>query len=226
MPAAVVKRLKKAESTARQAVLEAARTMGTRGLSPSRSGNVSMRFGDGMMITPSGMPYDQIDAGDMVFVSGTGKPEKGARKPSSEWRFHLAAYHARPDCNGVVHSHSTNATALACAHKPIPAFHYMVAAAGGSDIPLIPYATFGTEALADLVAAGLKQRNACLMANHGQIAIGATLEAALELAFEVEMLAEQYVKTLSVGPAKLLSEPQMAEALARFKTYGQRTQNP
>ncbi len=224
MSSAAVKRLKKADSAARHAVLEVARAIGKRGLSPSRSGNVSMRLRDGMMITPSGMTYDEIEAGDMVFVNASGKPEKGARKPSSEWRFHLAAYHARSDCNGVVHTHSTNATALACAHRPIPAFHYMVAAAGGNDVPLIPYATFGTEELADLVAAALKHRNACLMANHGQLAIGATLEAALELAFEVEVLAEQYVKTLSVGPAVLLSEPQMAEALAKFKTYGQSAQ--
>lgn len=224
MSSAVVKRLKKSETAARHAVLDAARIVGTRGLSPSRSGNVSMRFGDGMMITPSGMLYDEIEPGDVVFVNASGKTEKGARKPSSEWRFHLAAYHARPDCNGVVHTHSTNATALACAHKPIPAFHYMVAAAGGDDIPLIPYATFGTEELANLVAAGLKHRNACLMANHGQLAIGTTLESALELAFEVEVLAEQYVKTLSIGPAKLLTDAQMAEALRKFKTYGQRAQ--
>jgi len=210
---------------ARIAVLETTRAVASSGLSPGRSGNVSARFGDGMIITPSGMLASETGSDDMVFVSAEGKSEKSARKPSSEWRFHLAAYHARPDCNGVVHTHSMNATALACAHKPIPAFHYMVAAAGGTDIPLIPYATFGTGELAAMVAAGLAHRNALLMANHGQIAIGATLTAALELAAEVEVLAEQYIKVLGLGPANLLSAAEMAEALAKFKSYGQSAQN-
>ena len=131
-----------------------------------------------MLITPTGMAYEDIRPRDIVFVDAHGEvPDKKSRKPSSEWRFHLAAYQARSDANAVVHTHSLNATVLACAHKPIPAFHYMVAIAGGADIPLVPYDTFGTNELARHVAKGLFHRNACLMANHGQIAIGASLPA-------------------------------------------------
>jgi L-fuculose-phosphate aldolase len=141
--------------------------------------------------------------------------------PSSEWQFHLAAYAARPDRHAIVHTHSLHATVLACAHRSIPAFHYMVAVAGGPDIPLVPYATFGTEALARHVAAGLATRDACLMANHGQIAIAATPAAALDLAAEVETLAEAYVKVLAVGAPHILPADEMARVLVRFRTYGQ-----
>ena len=127
--------------------------------------------------------------------------------------------------NAVVHTHSMHATALACAHKAIPAFHYMVAVAGGNDIPLVPYDTFGTEELARHVAKGLKHRNACLMANHGQIALGATLESALELADEVEVLAKQYWKVLALGEPRILPDDEMARVLKRFKSYGQRAQD-
>jgi len=215
-----------AEKLARRAVIETALSMSRSGLSPGRSGNVSCRWKGGMLITPSGMAYERIKPRDIVFVSGKGAVGTGAvRKPSSEWRFHLAAYRARPDIRAVVHTHSMHATVLACGHRPIPAFHYMVAVAGGNDIPLVPYDTFGTEALAEHVAAGLAQRNACLMANHGQIAVGADLASALELAHEVEVLAEQYVKVLAVGEAHILPDEEMARVLERFKTYGQRAQD-
>lgn len=214
------------EMALRLAVLETARAMSARGLSPGRSGNVSVRLGEGMLITPTGVPYDQITAQDIVPVAADGTPAAGALKPSSEWRFHLAAFQARPDRHAVVHCHSPEATVLACARKPIPAFHYMVAVAGGTDIPCVPYATFGTEALARHVAQGLADRDACLMANHGQIAIGATAAAALELAFEVETLAAQYVKVLLLGHVHILSAAEMGEVLERFKSYGQRAQTP
>ncbi len=213
------------ELKARRAVIRTALAMSRSGLSPGRSGNVSCRWKGGMLITPSGMAYDKIGPRDIVFVDGKGEvPDKKSRKPSSEWRFHLAAYRARPDMGAVVHTHSLNATVLACAGKPIPAFHYMVAVAGGSDIPLVPYDTFGTKELAQHVAKGLSHRTACLMANHGQIAIGETLEAALELAHEVEVLATQYCKVLTLGEPVLLSADEMARVLKRFKTYGQRAQ--
>jgi L-fuculose-phosphate aldolase len=212
------------ENALRRAVIETALAMSTTGLSPGRSGNVSARWGDGMLITPSGMPYDEITPKDIAFISLEGEVPAGQRKPSSEWRFHLGCYRERPDCAAVVHTHSMHATVLACAHKPIPAFHYMVAVAGGADIPLIPYAPFGTEALADLVAGALQKRSACLMANHGQIAIGKSLRAALELAAEVETLAEQYVKVLTLGKPNLLSTIEMADVLERFKGYGQNAQ--
>jgi len=217
---------KRAEREARRAVIETALAMSRSGLSPGRSGNVSCRWKSGMLITPTGMAYEEISPGDIVFVDSKGEvPAKKSRKPSSEWRFHLAAYRARPDMHAVVHTHSLNATVLACAGKPIPAFHYMVAVAGGDDIPLVPYDTFGTQELARHVAKGLFHRNACLMANHGQIAIGATLQSALELAQEVEVLAEQYCKVLTLGEPILLKADEMARVLKRFKNYGQRAQD-
>jgi len=212
------------EAELRRAIIDTALDMSLSGLSPGRSGNVSARWRDGILITPSGMAYDTIDVEDVVYVADNGTAPGNQRKPSSEWRFHLAAYHQRPDCAAVVHTHSLHATVLACAHKPIPAFHYMVAVAGGSDIPLVPYALFGTAELADHVAAGLADRQACLMANHGQIAIGNSLDAALELANEVETLAEQYVKLLTLGKPKLLTKAEMAEVLERIKSYGQHAQ--
>lgn len=219
------------EKAARQAVVETALTMARKGLSPGRSGNVSCRFshskhGQGMLITPTGKAYEEMELKDIVFVAAGGSVLGKQLKPSSEWHFHLAAYHARPDRHALVHTHSLHATVLACAHKPIPAFHYMVALAGGKDIPCVPYATFGTEELAIHVASGVKERDACLMANHGQVAMGETLQSALELAFEVEVLAEQYAKLLALGPGAvhLLSDAEMAAMLVKFKAYGQKGQ--
>ncbi|MEO8421240.1 MAG: L-fuculose-phosphate aldolase [Hyphomicrobium sp.] len=217
---------KDVEKDARRAVIDTALAMSRSGLSPGRSGNVSRRWKGGMLITPTGMAYEKIRPRDIVYVDAKGAvPGKRSRKPSSEWRFHLAAYRARPDMHAVVHTHSLHATVLACAHKPIPAFHYMVAVAGGNDIPVVPYDTFGTQQLADFVAQGLATRNACLMANHGQIAIGNNLCSALELAHEVEVLAEQYVKVLTLGgEPHILPDEEMARVLERFKNYGQRAQ--
>ncbi len=215
---------KKAEAAARRAVIATALAMSERGLSPGRSGNVSCRWKGGMLITPTGIAYDKMRPRDVVFVAGDGRVPGKQKKPSSEWRFHLSAYQARPDMGAVVHTHSMHATVLACAGKSIPAFHYMVAVAGGKDIPIVPYATFGTNELATYVAGGLTERNACLMANHGLIAIGATLAAALELAAEVEVLAEQYSKVLMLGPPYLLSDAEMTVVLERFKGYGQKAQ--
>ena len=219
---------KPSEKSLRKGIIETALTMSDCGLSPGRSGNVSGRFKDGMLITPTGMAYHELEADDIVFVAGDGSVAGKQRKPSSEWRFHLGAYQARPDRHAVVHTHSLHATVLSCVKKPIPAFHYMVAAAGGSDIPCVPYATFGTDELARHVARGLKERDACLMASHGQIAIGENLEAALELAFEVETLAEQYYKVLLLGElnvsSDVLTDAAMEEMVDKFKTYGQKGQ--
>lgn len=213
------------EKALRKAVIDTARHMSDSGLSPQRSGNVSARFGGGMLITPTGMAYDDLDPKDIVHVASDGSVMGGQRKPSSEWHFHLSAYAARLDRNALVHTHSMHATVLACAHKSIPAFHYMVAVAGGNDIPCVPYATFGTDALAEHVASGLKSRDACLMANHGQVALGDTLASALELAFEVETLAEQYYKTLLLGAIHLLPDAEMALMVEKFKSYGQHGQS-
>jgi L-fuculose-phosphate aldolase len=219
---------KPSDKSLRKAIIETALTMSDCGLSPGRSGNVSARFKDGMLITPTGMAYHELEADDIVFVDSDGSVAPKQRKPSSEWRFHLAAFQARADRHAVVHTHSLHATVLSCVKKPIPAFHYMVAVAGGADIPCVPYATFGTDELARHVARGLKERDACLMASHGQIAIGANLESALELAFEVETLAEQYYKVLLLGElnvsSEILSDAAMAEMVEKFKTYGQKGQ--
>lgn len=213
------------DAWARQEVIDTALAMSASGLSPGRSGNVSRRLGESMLITPSGMRYEDILPDDVVCVAMDGSFPDGGRIPSSEWRFHLTAYCARKDLGAVVHTHSLHATALACAHRSIPAFHYMVSAAGGDDIPCVPYATFGTAALSRHVATGLKARNACLMANHGQIAVGRDLAAALELAHEVETLASQYIQVLALGEPKLLDAAEMKRVLKRFKSYGQNAQD-
>lgn len=209
------------EAHLRAAVIATACAMSESGLSPGRSGNVSARFGSGMLITPTGLAYRDIGPKDIVYVEADGSVPAKQRAPSSEWQFHLSAYTARPDMAAVVHTHSLHAVVLACAGRSIPAFHYMIAVAGGDDIPIVPYALFGSEELAAHVAQGLAERRACLMAHHGAIAMGKTLDAALELAHEVEVLAEQYVKLLSLGTPPLLSADQMAVVLERFKTYGQ-----
>lgn len=214
------KRTMGAEKAAREEVIETALAMSRSRLSPGRSGNVSRRWKDGMLITPSGLAYEDLSWRDIVAVDMSGQ-FVGDNNPSSEWRFHLAAYVARPDMGAVVHSHSMHAVVLACAGKAIPAFHYMVAVAGGDDIPCVPYATFGTQELSAHVVSGLATRNACLMALHGQVALGRTTAQALELAQEVETLAEQYVKVLALGPARLLTRAQMAEVIEKFKAYGQ-----
>lgn len=208
----------------RASVVATAQAMSRSGLSPGRSGNVSARHGTGMLITPSGVAYETLGPDVIVACDLDGVAAPDALKPSSEWRFHAAVFRARPDVQAIVHTHSMHAVVLASARRPIPAFHYMVAAAGGADIPCVPYATFGTEELASHVAAGLAERDACLMANHGQIAVGTSLERALDLAHEVETLAEQYMKVLMLGEVHLLDGAEMSRVLERFKRYGQNAQ--
>jgi L-fuculose-phosphate aldolase len=205
-------------------IVAAALYMTRSGLSPGRSGNISIRWKDGMLITASGVaPEAMTPATDVVFVGGGEELDLTAKQPSTEWHFHQAIYRARKDIGGIVHCHSRFATALACLHKPIPAFHYMVAKAGGSEIPLAQYATFGTPELAKYAAEALSQCKACLLANHGQIAIGEMLNDALELAEEVESLAAQYVAALSIGQPALLDDEEMKRVLSKFKNYGKPT---
>jgi L-fuculose-phosphate aldolase len=211
------------ERTVRAAIVATAQDMSRRGLSPGRSGNVSQRWKSGFFITPSGVAYGDLAEDAIVFVEDDGAAH-GGLKPSSEWQMHRAIYRARSDRNAIVHTHSLHAVVLAAHGRPIPAFHYMVAMAGGVDIPCVGYATFGTEDLARLVADGLRDRDACLMAHHGQVAIAADLQAALELAAEVETLAEQYVKALSIGTPQILPDDEMQRVVAKFSRYGQRAQ--
>ncbi|ANK81811.1 MAG: fuculose phosphate aldolase [Rhizobiales bacterium NRL2] len=201
-------------------LLAACRAMETARLSPGTSGNLSARDGDGFWITPSGLAYDALDESMMVFMNLDGG-WKGDLKPSSEWRFHLDIYRARPDAGGICHTHSLNATALATRREGIPAFHYMVAAAGGRDIRCAPYRTFGTQELSDAALKALEDRRACLLANHGVIALGETVEKALKLAQEVENLAAQYILARQLGGPAILSDGEMDVVLEKFRTYGQ-----
>ena len=203
----------------RLAVVATAREMNALGINRGKSGNVSARTREGFLVTPSALPYDRTEPGDVVFVTSDGAPH-GRRRPSSEWRFHRDIYAARAEVHAIVHTHSPFATTLACLDRGIPAFHYMVAAAGGHDIRCAPYATFGTQALSDNVIGALAGRTACLMANHGLIAVGRSLDAALSLAVEVETLAEMYWRALQVGEPVLLPEDEMQVVLAKFSAYG------
>jgi ribulose-5-phosphate 4-epimerase/fuculose-1-phosphate aldolase len=219
-----VSKQNKKESQLRKLVLETALAMSSQGLSPGRSGNVSARWKKGALITPSGMEYQSLTPDDIVLLLESGEPMRGQRKPSSEHLLHRAIYQARPDVYAIVHAHSLNATALACAEMSIPAFHYMVAMSGGADIPLAPYATFGSGELAAAAADALSQRNACLLAHHGQVAVGESLGAALDLALEVETLAAQYIKVRTLGAVRLLDEEEMERVLAKFANYGRAAQ--
>jgi L-fuculose-phosphate aldolase len=204
------------------AVVRTAQGLDAAGFCPSKSGNVSIRHGAGMLITPSGLPYAAMQADDIVEIDLEGRRTGGSeRKASSEWPFHAAIYKARPDAAAIVHTHSPYATALSCARRGIPAFHYMIALAGGSDIRCAPYATFGTQALADNAVTALEGRRAVLLANHGVIAIGQTLEGAQILAGEVENLARQYLALKAAGlDPVILDGAEMERVTAQFKGYG------
>ena len=211
------------ETELRGLVIATALAMNAAGINRGKSGNVSARWRDGdfdgFLVTPSALPYAQTEPADIVAVSLAGDA-RGRRPPSSEWRFHRDIYAQRPDAKAVVHVHAPFATSLACLRRGIPAFHYMVAVAGGNDIRCAPYATFGTQALSDNVMEALAGRVACLMANHGMIAVGKSLQAALALAVEVETLAEMYWRALQVGEPALLSDDEMRVVLDKFAGYG------
>ena len=212
------------EQALRRAVIATALAMNARGINRGKSGNVSARLSgtgfDGFVVTPTGLAYEETQPEDIVPVTQDGEA-RGSRLPSSEWRFHRDIYRARPDVNAVVHTHAPFATTLACLSRGIPAFHYMVALAGGRDIRCAPYATFGTQELSDRALAALDGRKACLLAQHGMIAVGASLPAALALAVEVETLAEIYWRALSIGQPETLADAEMDLMVEKFRTYGQ-----
>ena len=223
------------ENAARQAIVDACLRMGALGLNTGRAGNVSLRWhrggplGEGLLITPAAMPYEQMQVADLVWLPLAGDSGDApaaatpARRPSSEWRLHRDIYRARPEAGAVVHVHSPAATALACLPRiqrdGIPAFHYMVAVAGGADIRCAPYRLFGSAELSQVAVAALAGRRACLLANHGTVACGATLAAALELSGEVEALARMYALTLQLGEPAVLTGAEIREVLARFADY-------
>jgi L-fuculose-phosphate aldolase len=209
-----------ADSHLREQVVAACRDLTRLGLTQGTSGNVSVRRdASSLFISPTGMPYEALEAEDVPLLAYSGH-WFGRRQPSSEWRFHRDIFRARSDAGAIVHTHSRYATALACTGHDIPAFHYMVAVAGGSDIRCAPYHTFGSQELSDAAVAALNGRQACLLANHGVIALGASLSAALALAAEVENLAAQYCAALAIGGVELLDAAQMQPVQEKFRTYG------
>jgi L-fuculose-phosphate aldolase len=189
------------------------------GLNKGTSGNASVRSTHGFLVTPSGVPVEALSADGMVHMQWDGNAEP-SKKPSSEWRFHRDILQARDDVNAVVHTHSMFATTLACLHREIPAFHYMIAVAGGVNIRCAPYALFGSQALSDVALIALQGRKACLLANHGMIALGRDLAEAFSIAVEVENLAEQYWRALQLGIPYILSDTEMRAVFAQFKGYG------
>lgn len=205
----------------RKSIIDTALEMNRSGLNKGRSGNVSARADEGFLITPSGRDYETMMPGQIVAMGFDGSWQGDGTHPSSEWRFHRDILQARPEIGAIVHAHPVNATAIAVHGRPIPPFHYMVAMAGGDDIRCAGYATFGSQALSDLVLEALEGRMACLMAHHGMIACGADLAAALRLAIEVETLSAQYIAALQIGQPPELDAEEMARVLEKFRAgYG------
>ena len=210
-----------ASDEARREVVEVCRALDAAGLMPNKSGNVSCRTTAGFLVTPSGVPYAEVTPALLVEMplDATQEPSVGPR-PSSEWRMHRAIYQARPGVDAIVHTHSPRATALACAGQGLPAFHYMIALAGG-DVRCMPYATFGTDELAGHALHGLEGRRAVLLANHGVVTVGTSPRRAMAVAVEVENMAGQYLDLLAAGmPPRVLGEEEMAAVLAKFADYG------
>ncbi|HMA52574.1 MAG TPA: class II aldolase/adducin family protein [Magnetospirillaceae bacterium] len=208
----------------RQAIIDAALEMESLGLTRGSSGNISLRTEGGFLVTPSGMPPRTLQPEDLVEMTMDGS-WSASRKPSSEWRFHRDIYAARPEIAAIVHSHPPFGIALASHGRGIPAFHYMVAMAGGRDIRCAPYATYGTQELSDYAVTALEGRFACLLANHGMIAAGKSLERAVALAVEVESLAEGYWRALQIGEPVILGDAEMDIVIEKFKSYGANAQS-
>jgi L-fuculose-phosphate aldolase len=207
------------ELTLRQDLATQGAKLAASGLSQGTSGNLSARCGDGFLITPSGTPYEDITAEGIVFVDAEGR-WAASQRPSSEWRFHRDIYLARPDAEAIVHVHPPYATALAMCRKDIPPAHYMIAVGGGDSIRCASYHTYGTQALSDAVVAALEGRLACLMANHGMIALGSSLAQAMWRAVEVENLARQYALALQIGTPVMLTDDEVTAVLEKFANYG------
>ena len=200
-------------------IIKYAKMLNSKKLSALRSGNISVRYKDGFFITPSGKKYSFLKNSDIIFVNLDGTFNKKNGIPSSEWKFHQDIYANKEEAKAIVHAHSTNATAISTHKKAIPAFHYMVAMAGGRDIRCAKYATFGTRALSKNILLALKDRNACLISNHGQIAFEKNISKAFELAEEVENISLQYITSLKLGKPKILSLKEMKKVLSKAKNY-------
>jgi L-fuculose-phosphate aldolase len=207
------------ETTLRQALVEASLELVACGFNRGTSGNIGVRCGARLLVTPSGVTARRLTPQAMVLMAPDGQV-LGSGRPSSEWRFHRDILRARTDVHAVVHVHSPFATALACLGLEIPPFHYMIAAAGGTTIRCAPYALFGTQELSDHALAALRERKACLLANHGMIALGRDLEDAIAVCIEVESLCEQYWRARQLGEPRHLTDDEMRRVLEKFKTYG------
>ena len=203
----------------RHEVIKYAKMLNSKKLSALRSGNISVRYKNGFLITPSGTKYSSLKNKDIVLVSLKGKFDIKKGVPSSEWRFHQDIYLNKKEAKAIVHAHSNYATAISSHGKIIPAFHYMVAMAGGNDIKCAKYATYGTRDLSKNILKALKNRSACLISNHGQIAFSDNLSKAFELAEEVENLSNQYINALKIGKPKILSSKEMNKVLSKAKNY-------
>jgi L-fuculose-phosphate aldolase len=203
----------------RQSIIEACREMNRLGINQGTSGNISLRHRDGMLITPTSVPYETMHPEQIVFMKLEGGVD-AKQRPSSEWRFHRDILKARSEVNAVVHAHPPYATVLAIMGREIPPVHYMIACAGGDTIRCAPYATFGTEELSRHAVAALEDRSACLLAHHGMIAVGASLPKAMWLAVEVETLARQYHGCLQIGTPPLLPKAEIENVRARMAGYG------
>ncbi|MEO8701779.1 MAG: class II aldolase/adducin family protein [Kofleriaceae bacterium] len=204
----------------RDDLVATARRMSELGLTPGTSGNVSVRVPSGMLVTPSGMAYSMLVPDDLVDVRADGHIRPGQRDPSSEWQLHRDLYTARGDCTAIVHTHSRYCTTIACLRKPIPAIHYMIALAGTTEIPCAEYATFGSPELAHNVVSALAEGRAALMANHGMVALGDSLAAALKLAAEIEELAALFWHAMQAGTPVILDREEMTRVAGKFATYG------
>jgi len=204
----------------REGIVETVRALTAHNLNRGTAGNVSARWNESFLVTPTGLAHDEMQPGDIVPMAMDGNWH-GARKPSSEWRFHRDLYAARPEAGAVVHAHAPFATALACLRADIPPVHYMIARFGGNTVRCAAYATFGTQALSDAALAALEGRCACLLANHGLLVFGRDLRHALDLAVELESLCEQYWRALQIGRPVLLPDAEMKTVLEKFRTYGQ-----
>ena len=205
-------------NSSKKEVVKFAKMLNDKKLSALRSGNISIRYKNGFLITPSGQKYSSLKEKDIVYINLDGEYNKN-QKPSSEWRFHQDIYNSKKNAKAIVHSHSSNATALSTHNKKIPSFHYMVALAGGTDIKCAKYATYGTRELSKNILKALNNRKACLIANHGQIAFDKNLPDAFELAQEVENLSLQYITALKLGKPKILSINEMNKVLKKAKNY-------
>jgi L-fuculose-phosphate aldolase len=202
-------------------LVSTARRMSQLGLTPGTSGNVSVRTTKGFFVTPSGMPYDELGPDDVVAVDADGTIRPGQRAPSTEWRLHRDILAARSDMQAIVHTHSLFCTTLSCLRRALPAIHYTVVLANSDEIPCADYATFGSPELAASVVRSLGTGHACLMANHGMVALGDTLPRALRLAAEIETLAAQYWHAAQLGQPYVLDAEELGRVRRRFAEYGQ-----